>query len=251
MTTAWMALPVDADAMRRVWRSGRMSHCALLMSLLVAGSASAAVPLPDYERELARARWHEANDVLEAACRYEPRQRAVVCTDRVDDAIELAESFQRHVFADAGLTYLVALAQRYKGDEPAAAAGFRRALALDDAHDAAWHDLGELLLISGDFDDADAAFAHVTALRKTGPNAWVGPWRQAEVAAHQRQVVAFEEHMRQALRRGFSFRTIAGLPNWKSFYADPVMRKSITKLVTVYGDPELLGTLEPTAELEP
>jgi hypothetical protein len=49
--------------------------------------------------------------------------------------------------------------------------------------------------------------------------------------------------MKQALARGFSFRQIEGLPPWKGFYADPVMRDSIEKLITVYGTPETLETL--------
>jgi tetratricopeptide (TPR) repeat protein len=208
------------------------------------GVALAEVPLPDYRRDLARTRWYEANAALEHACKYEALQRAVVCSEGVDDAIALADSFQVQVFPDAGLTYLVALAQRYKGDNGAAERGFRTAAAMDPEYDAAWHDLGELLLLNGRLGEADAAFARVTALRPSGPNAWVGPWRQAEVAAHERDTAQFEAHLKEAIRRGFRFRTIAGLPNWKEFYADPLLRRSIDKLVTVYSEPSVLETLE-------
>ena len=208
------------------------------------GLAHAAVPLPDYRRELARARWYEVNAVLEDACRYEPLQRAVACSERVEQAVEAAQAFQRHVFPDAGLTYLVALAERYQGEDRRAEASYRKALELDTEYDAAWHDLGELLLKRGDLDGAAEAFARVTALRTAGQNAWVGPWREAEVAAHRRDAPSFERHLKEALRRGFRFRTISGLPNWRAFYADPVLRTSITKLVTVYSDPSILETLE-------
>lgn len=214
------------------------------LSVLLVGTALSAVPLPDYREDLARARWYEVNAVLEDACRYEPLQRAVACSERVDEAIALARSFQQHVFPDAGLAYLVALAERYKGREDAAERGFRQALELDAHYDAAWHDLGELLLLRGDLDGADQAFAEVTDLLTQGPNAWVGPWRQAEVAAHQRDAPRFEGHLKEAIRRGFRFRTIAGLPNWREFYADPVLRVSIRKLVTVYSEPSVLDTLE-------
>ena len=109
----------------------------------------------------------------------------------------------------------------------------------------AWHDLGEILLQDSRFDEAAEAFAHVTELVDTGPKSWLGPWREAEVAAHQGRPEAFEKHMKLALQRGFSFRTIRGLPNWRQFYADPVMGPSVTKLVTVYGTPDILKSLEP------
>jgi hypothetical protein len=76
------------------------------------------------------------------------------------------------------------------------------------------------------------------------PRGWMGPWRLAEVAANQHDADAFEDQMREALRRGFSFKTIAGLPNWQRFYADPVLHDSIEKLVTVYGDAKILDSLK-------
>jgi tetratricopeptide (TPR) repeat protein len=213
--------------------------------LLLHQLSFADMPLPTYEDWLARSKWHEVNATLEANCRYVPLEAAIVCEDlaAVDRLIGEVESFQRHVLRDAGLEYLVGLAWRYKGGNQRARGKFESAIALDPNYTAPWSDLGELYILSGDFSRADAAFAQVTRLENTGPKSWIGPWRQAEVAALLQDPQAFDAHMHEALARGFSFRQIEGLPNWKAFYADPVMRDAVEKLITVYGSREILDSL--------
>lgn len=217
-----------------------------MLLLLLPQLALADMPLPTYEDWLARSKWHEVNASLEATCQFVPMEAAVVCDDlaTVDRLIADVESFQRHVLRDAGLEYLVGLAWRYRGGDKRARAKFKAAIALDPDYAAPWSDLGELHILAGDFSEADRAFAQVTRLESTGPKSWIGPWRQAEVAAHLQDPQAFDAHMHEALARGFSFRQIEGLPNWKAFYADPVMRDAVEKLITVYGSREILESLD-------
>src|SRR5690606_3485539 len=98
-------------------------------------------------------------------------------------------------------------------------------------------------LVQGRYDEAKSAFEQVTRLISKGPGAVIGPRRLAEIAAHQGDAEAFETQIREALRRGFSFRDIAGLPNWQRFYADPRLQDSVVKMITVYGDRRVLETL--------
>lgn len=216
---------------------------ALLLAMALVPSSYAELPLPSYKEELARAEWHRVNEALESACAYEQLTATFSCTEDVHAVIERIDRFQDQVFPDSGLEYLAGLALKYQGKNAKADRRYRTALELDPTHDAAWYDLGEIMLMNGDLGGAMEAFTKVAEMRATGPRSWVGPWRQAEVAAHQQSPEAFELHMREALRRGFSFRQIEGLPNWQAFYADPVMRDSIEKLVTVYGDRKTLETL--------
>lgn len=201
------------------------------------------MPLPDYRDELVQVTWHRVNSLIEAACDSEPGAR---CNpEPLDEAIARATAFQAQVTPDARLEYLIGLAWRARGDPGEAEQHLRAALVLDGNRADAWHDLGELLLSQSRYDDAGEAFAHVSRLVDSGSKAWVGPWRQAEVAAHLKDPDAFERHMKIALERGFSFRTIRGTPNWKGFAADPVMGPSVAKLITVYGTPDVLESLQP------
>jgi len=208
--------------------------------------AHGAMPLPDYGDELARAQWHRINTELEAGCRYDPAALAMACDDGVtEEARAEARTFERVVTEDAGLAYLIGLTFKYEGEDDRAVTAYRRATRLDPDYDAAWYDLGETWLIQGRYQQAAEAFEKVAALRDEGEAAWLGPWRRAEIAAHLGDAAGFEEWMRLALERGFSFRQIAGLPNWKAFYADPELHDSVEKLITVYGTPEVLHSLEP------
>ncbi|MEZ4317969.1 MAG: tetratricopeptide repeat protein [Myxococcota bacterium] len=206
--------------------------------------AHAEVPLPDYEDALVQRTWYRVNSLIEAACSSGPGLRS--CTQEpLDEAIHIASSFQAEVVRDARLEYLLGLAYLSRGDRAEGETHLQNAVALDPDRADAWHDLGEVYLQSERLDEAAGAFANVSRLVPTGPKAWLGPWREAEVAAHQGNSEAFEKHMKLALTRGFTFRTIRGLPNWKKFYADPALRPSVTKLVTVYGTPDILESLAP------
>jgi tetratricopeptide (TPR) repeat protein len=209
------------------------------------GGAAAEVPLPDYRDALARQRWYKVNAILDNECAFDPAVMAVVCAQGATERVtELVDEFQRQVAPDGGLEYLAALAARYDGDTARAVRRYRTAIELDPDDYAAWYDLGEIYLEQTRWDLAGQAFARVSELHDAGKRAWIGPWRQAEVAAHQHDPDAFERHVKIALERGFTFRQIAGLPNWQRFYADPAMHDVIDKLLTVYATPDVRDSLE-------
>jgi tetratricopeptide (TPR) repeat protein len=214
----------------------------IAVALALALTAAAEVPLPSYRDGLARQRWVEVNALLEEGCAT--NRFPVVCVEgAVDRAIAAADAWQRAATADAGLEYLAALANRYGGREREAIRRYERAIELDPARTEAWYDLGEIRMARGELTEAGAAFERVAALRGEGELAWIGPWRQAEVAALGHDAPAFEAHLKEALRRGFSFRQIAGQPNWRAFYADPALQDTLDKLLTVYSTPEVRESL--------
>lgn len=210
--------------------------------MLLVSLAHADLPPPDYDRTLARATWVQVDRLLQRGCNYDPVSERVECSDEVQEAIDRARWFQRVVFEDAGLQYLVGLGYKYQGKDRRAKRAYREALALDANLPEAWYDLGEILLAERELDEAEQAFRRVAELIPSGERSWLGLWRLAEVAAHRGDAETFEEHLKEALRRGFSFQTVRGLPNWKAFYADPALRDSIEKLVTVYGTRDVLDS---------
>lgn len=217
----------------------------LLLAVFLTPTALAEVPLPSYRDDLALATWHVINDQIENACEPSASSPTLICSEAMlDQAITDAHSFQNTLFPDARIEYLIGLAHKYAGRTDQAVIHFRRAVARDPKRQDAWHDLGESYLTKGRYEEAKVAFQHVSKLVNRGAHSWLGPWRLGEIAAHQGDPDAFEEHMREALRRGFSFNQIRGLENWRTFYANPKLHDSIEKLVTVYGDPELLRSLE-------
>ena len=117
-----------------------------------------------------------------------------------------------------------------------AAAGLRQAVALEPAFAAAWYDLGELLLLEGELEAARAAFLQAQQLRA---DHWAGSFRLAEVAARQGDPLAFEVHLKEALRRGFSLRTVVGDPNWARYYRDEDLGEVMRRFITVYADESL------------
>lgn len=205
--------------------------------------ARAEVPLPSYEEELIRARWEQVDALLRAECTTD--RFPVRCTPGATErAVGWIDSFERTVARDAGLEYLAGLALRYDGQDAAAAGRFDAAVALDPDRADAWYDLGEIRLAQGRTADARRAFTEVARLRPTGTLSWLGPWRLAEVAATEHDAAAFERHLEAALRLGFSFQSVAGLENWRRFYADPALRDTLDKLLTVYASPEVRDSLD-------
>lgn len=207
--------------------------------------AVGSAPLPDYREELVQRTWHRVDSLIEAACSG-PLGATQCHPEPLEEAIQRARAFQEQVTPDARLEYLVGLAWLRLGEPVKGEAALRRALALDAARADAWHDLGELLISQGRFAEAREAFEHVARLVPDGSRSWLGPWRLAEVAAHVGDAQAFEAQMKIALSRGFSFRQIRGLPHWKGFAADPHIGPSVRKLVTVYGTPDILESLDVT-----
>src|SRR5688572_11784807 len=172
---------------------------------------------------------------------------ALVDAERYEDAVARAQAWERTVRESAGLAWRTGRAYRFLDDRYAAERHLHRAVGLDPELAAAWGDLGEVYLSQWRYAEAVPCFERLAVLVPSGPGAALGPRRLAEIAAAQGDPEAFEDHVREALRRGFSFREIAGLPSWQRFYADPRMRDAITKMVTVHGDRTVLDTLVPAS----
>jgi tetratricopeptide (TPR) repeat protein len=207
--------------------------------------ALAEQPFPAYDEIVVLKEWEKLDSLIEAACSG-PMGRGRLCApEPLDEAIARGTTFQENVVADARIAYLVGLAQLQRGHRDAARKSFDSAVAQDPDRLDAWNDLGEMALEDGDLARAEEAFQTISVAIPHGSQSWLGPWRLAEIAAHRRRPERFEEQMRLALERGFSFRQIRGLPNWKGFMADPVMGPSVRKLLTVYASADVLESLEP------
>jgi tetratricopeptide (TPR) repeat protein len=218
-----------------------------LSPLLFASVALAEMPFPSWKDAQSHEMWTKFSAELSAHCPDAKFMgQAVTCDDprQVHALIDRAQTFEDVVCPDGGLEYLVALAHRYLGENTEAEAHYRKATALSPDDFGAWNDLGEMMVLEGNWAEAKTDYTHVSELLANDPRGWTGPWRLAEVAANQHDAATFEDNIREALRRGFSFKTIAGLPNWQRFYADPALHDSIEKLITVYGDRKTLESLQ-------
>ena len=115
---------------------------------------------------------------------------------------------------------------------------------------AAWYDLGELQLMKNALEPAKESFQRATVLTADHPQGWAGPYRLAEVAGFQKDAIAFEHHLEEAFRRGFSMsRTIRGDPRWAVFMQQEALAAVLVKLATLYGEEAVLDSLlAPTQE---
>ena len=221
---------------------------------LLLNGAQAEVPLPSYRDAMARSAWYKVNELIEHANHLAseelsnvPSGKEVTLSPRVSEkyleALQVAEAFESQVMETSGLAYLRGLTWRQMGDLKKAENHYRRSIALDKTAPDAWYDLGEILFIREQYPEARQCFEEVSLLLTTGPNAWRGPIRVAEVAGYQGDVASFEANIREALRRGFSLHQIGNQKQWKTFYQDDRLRDSVQKLVRVYGDPSILKSL--------
>ena len=168
----------------------------------------------------------------------------------LEDAIALAERFQRQVEPSAPVTYEIAYALNRMGRRSEAIARYTKALALDPDHAPSLYDRGELYLLDGRASLAKADFARAAALV---PDHWAVHFRLAELAARDHDAAAFESHLTDAVRNGFDFRSLIvpgpdGAPtmdpNWRAWAHDPDLGKVITKLVVLYSQEDLLELLQ-------
>ena len=193
--------------------------------------AFAETPLPSFEDELSR--------------EVEARVEALFAAGKPEEALAASRRFRESITDTPHLAYLDGLVLNRAGRLDEAEAAYRRSIAQSALLPEAWYDLGELLLVRGAFVEAGEAFAHATRLYPVGREAWRSPLRQAEVAGYLRQPEAMEAHLKVALARGFSFRDIEGVAHWQQFYADPLLRDALRKLLTVYSTPDTLESLVP------
>src|SRR5688500_10926354 len=113
--------------------------------------ARAEMPLPSYREEMVREEWYAIDELIGAKLYEEAEKRGV--------------ALQRQAVEDGSIEYLVGRSWRLRDDPQRAEKHFRRALELAPDYATAWYDLGEVLLIRGEFEEAGEAFAKVSELR--------------------------------------------------------------------------------------
>lgn len=207
-----------------------MPGCTLLLAMVLgpgSGTALAAKEPPDYRQELIHA----------AAGRLE----ALNAEGRYEDVVTLARRFQRAVEPAADVAYEAAYAKNRMAKLDDALDAYTEVLRLDPDHVAARYDRGELLLAMGRPEEAREDLLIAARLR---PDHWAAHFRLAELAGHDRDVVAFEDHLMAALRQGFDLRTLLADPTWRGWFKDPLLGPVLQKLVIVYGDERMLEGLE-------
>lgn len=205
-----------------------------LLLLAATASARAEVPVPNYA------------DSLAVEAQAEVARRAE--TEGMEAAERFARNWSRQVADDARVVYAVGLAWRLSGDDVKARVSLDRAVKLDPTLVAARYDRGEVVLNAGELAAAEEDFREVVRL---APEHWAGHFRLADIAGRRRDAVGFENHLVDALRCGFSVRSVVADPRWHGYLADAVLGPVLRKLVEVYQDESVLRALEdPVAPLE-
>jgi len=199
------------------------------LALLLGLARAAPPPPPDYRAE-----------VLGKATRALESLQEV---GELDVVIREGLRFQEHVEPSADIAYEVALAQNRKGDRDAAMDSYDAVIELEPGHAAARYDRGELHLRAG---DADAARTDFLAAAAAHPDHWVVHFRLAHLAGLAGDARALEDHLTEALRHGFSFRTIAADPTWRGWMRDPALGSVIVRLIVVYDDETIIEELRGT-----
>ena len=167
------------------------------MFLWALGFAWAELPPPDYRAALMGAAAEEVARLARA--------------EGLAAAEGFARRWERQVGADARIAYELGLAARLAGDPAAARRYLDRAVQTDPTLVEARYDRGEVLLNDGDLEGAAGEFREVV---KLAPTQWAGHFRLADVAGRSRDAGAFEAHLLDALRQGFSFTQVVGDPRW-------------------------------------
>lgn len=187
----------------------------------------AELPPPDYRDELQAEAAAEIGQIAQS--------QGMEAADRV------AQRWIRAIGEDSRVYYELGLAWRLAGDEKKALAALDQAIELSPDDAAAHYDRGEIRLNQGDLAGADADFQAVVRLM---PSQWAGHFRLADLAGRQKDAVAFEAHLLEALRCGFSFRLVIPDPRWHEYLGDPVLGPVMRKLLLVYQDETVLQALE-------
>jgi tetratricopeptide (TPR) repeat protein len=194
--------------------------------LALLGWVHAELPPPDYRDQVLAQVEAEADRLL--------------AEGRAAQALELVQTFRDQVEDDPRLVYEEGLALRLLGRTSEAEQALRLSVQQDPSLFYAWYDLGELELARGDLDAAERAFQHASEGSKDHPNGWAGPFRLAELAGRRGDPVAFDEHLREAVHRGFRFATVTPDPTWTGFLRDPALGEVLRRHLVVYGEEHLL-----------
>ncbi|HMV66352.1 MAG TPA: tetratricopeptide repeat protein [Myxococcota bacterium] len=213
--------------------------------MIVLLAALAAPPLPDYREEAIVGSWTELNRRITASCTWPDGAAVPAACDpaALDASIAWGRQVIDEVADDGRIHYLIGLAHRYAGRPADAETELREAVKLSPDRAEAWADLGDLLSARGLWGEAAKAFRNVARLRPEGPAAWYAWLQLAQIAANRHDPEGFESALREALRLGFSLRTVAGNPAWRAWWADPAMRPTIERMVGSYAEPAVLDSL--------
>ncbi len=204
-----------------------------MLTLVLIALARAEMPVPDYRNALLA-------DV-------EAEADALIGEARLDEALGLVRDF-RVVQDDPRLVYEEGLILRLMGEPKGAKRLYEEALEGDPSLAFAWYDLGELHLLAGRTAEAREAFEQASALSEDHVNGWAAPFRLAELAGLESDAVAFDRHLKEAVRRGFRFATVVGDPTWTGFLADEALGEVLRRLMVVYGEEHTLQQWEPQAQ---
>ena len=199
----------------------------LLLALLSLPALHAERPPPDYRDSLQEA----ASQEIAALAREKGPEAA-------EDA---ARRWSRAIGPDARLSYELGLAWRLAGDDARALSHLDEAIRLDPDNAAARYDRGEIRLNRDDLHGAEEDFRAVVRLM---PAQWAGHFRLADLAARRRDPEAFQQHLLQALRCGFTFRAVTEDPRWHAYLADAALGPPLRTLLMVYQDESVLDALE-------
>jgi hypothetical protein len=184
-----------------------------------------AAPSPDYRAELGA----RLGAQIEALSATDP-EAAGELGARVDDRVgPLAEA-----------RYATGLAFNRARDRSAALLWYDRCLALAPLHRGALYDRAELRLLGG---DTEGARSDLALLLAHPPVHWSTQLRVAQLAAMDRDSVAFERAMVGALAAGFERRTLGLDPAWRAWLDDPALGPILQRLIAVYGSEGLLDEL--------
>jgi len=202
----------------------------LLVLLPLLGEARAELPAPDYREALVAAAESEAD--------------ALIAAGDLTAALILVERFRGAIADHPRLIYEEGLVRRLTGDSDAALTLLEASVAADPALAHAWYDLGEVRLQRGDEAGATEAFERASEMSEQHPQGWAGPFRLAELAGRRGDVAGFERWLKEALRRGFTFRAVVQDPTWRGFLDAPGLGEILRRMATVYGNEEVIRAWE-------
>ena len=201
----------------------------LALAIILTAAHAEPPPPPDYRAE-----------VIGKAVRT---LEALQATGDLEVVVREGERFQKHVERHPDLAYEVALARNRQGDRAAALEAYDTVIELAPDHAAARYDRGELHLGLG---NVDAARTDLLAAARAHPEHWVVHFRLAHLAGLDGDARALEDHLTEALRHGFSFRTISADPTWRSWIRDPALGSVLVRLIVVYDDESIIEELRGT-----
>lgn len=174
--------------------------------------------------------------------RAERSADALLAQNQPQEALTLVREFRDQVGDHPRLAYEQGLILNLMGESRQAEALYREALKQDPTLAAAWYDLGGLLLLREEQDEAREAYEQAAALTEDHPQGWGATVQLALLAARAQDAEGLERWLRESMRRGLRFATLAESPEWTQILRDPTLGPILRRMVVVYGEEALLET---------